>query len=578
MNFHPSFLPMILFVTLIGFFFSVGIFKNRYQPPERFNFANGYKKIRRWGIIPFAFFIRLIIPSSVRNISNIYLITRLGLLSRKDFLLVPPTIFVGRALSLLIIVWVAKMFFILGMIVFIGLMIGLLFAISIGGKVWRLQYSGNSYEDRGIWEFLISLFFWGQLMCLWSVGIPQFPWLSEYQYFILIFLLIFLRTFSSSLIIHIIFLTILVQMQIISHINTCLVFILLLYWGDYLYLQYKHKDYLITLGCLPFLVCFSILSFLWSLQLKTNLNEIKASFLWICLLHFALAILAWSCTFFWKHLLYIKKFTWFSPNLQMLSLQETEYIRNSINPPNLAEIEIFIFRQELGNVAWLTHDFLRLFLGYVDTRTGSYSIQEVQQKGAEIENQLTLLISDLSVCLENMAMRFLSRPIAFMLVRLDSCLRDFEKIKSTSTKLLSRLQSFHSFHGALHKNAYRQIEDYTSKILDFSKYNLDYLYLDIDYIDFDLALELENELDEIRESLYEETQQILSKPNSQVRPEFLFVNLVKHLEHIGDFLLNICQTLKNFQQWYIPIDKESMQRIQSCRRKRGGEVGISSGS
>ena len=54
----------------------------------------------------------------------------------------------------------------------------------------------------------------------------------------------------------------------------------------------------------------------------------------------------------------------------------------------------------------------------------------------------------------------------------------------------------------------------------------------------------ENEIDDLRNKFIDSSSRRLSKDSSS-KAELIFIDVIKHLEHIGDFALNISQALED---------------------------------
>ena len=61
--------------------------------------------------------------------------------------------------------------------------------------------------------------------------------------------------------------------------------------------------------------------------------------------------------------------------------------------------------------------------------------------------------------------------------------------------------------------------------------------------DLDKSMQYENNIDNIRNSLLDSSRDRIAK-GSDVKSELLFMDIIKHLEHIGDYSLNISQSLQ----------------------------------
>jgi len=61
--------------------------------------------------------------------------------------------------------------------------------------------------------------------------------------------------------------------------------------------------------------------------------------------------------------------------------------------------------------------------------------------------------------------------------------------------------------------------------------------------DLNKSIEYENKIDEKRNQLLDSSRNRLPKKTNS-KSELLFMDIIKHLEHIGDFSLNISQALE----------------------------------
>ena len=58
------------------------------------------------------------------------------------------------------------------------------------------------------------------------------------------------------------------------------------------------------------------------------------------------------------------------------------------------------------------------------------------------------------------------------------------------------------------------------------------------------AIKYENEIDDMRNEFIDSSSNRLAK-DSDSKSELIFIDIIKHLEHIGDFSLNISQALQD---------------------------------
>ena len=92
----------------------------------------------------------------------------------------------------------------------------------------------------------------------------------------------------------------------------------------------------------------------------------------------------------------------------------------------------------------------------------------------------------------------------------------------------------------------KEILDLYKLVEEFNHWNNSFISMNIKAMneqDLAKSIKYENEIDEIRNQLLDSSQSRLSK-GSDAKSELLFMDIVKHLEHIGDYSLNISQALE----------------------------------
>jgi phosphate:Na+ symporter len=95
-----------------------------------------------------------------------------------------------------------------------------------------------------------------------------------------------------------------------------------------------------------------------------------------------------------------------------------------------------------------------------------------------------------------------------------------------------------------HQKGREELVNYTGQVLEFLKYNQDYLARRIDTYDIELAHEMEDRIDRIRDKLRRRSRRFIEKDEDvDVKGELVFMDIVRHLEHIGDSSLNVSQAV-----------------------------------
>ena len=95
-----------------------------------------------------------------------------------------------------------------------------------------------------------------------------------------------------------------------------------------------------------------------------------------------------------------------------------------------------------------------------------------------------------------------------------------------------------------HETGDEELMNYTSQVLDFLSYNQDYLDRKLEDYDIELAHKMEKGIDKMRDKLRKRSRRTIEKDEDvDVKGELIFMDIVRHLEHIGDSSLNISEAI-----------------------------------
>ncbi len=96
------------------------------------------------------------------------------------------------------------------------------------------------------------------------------------------------------------------------------------------------------------------------------------------------------------------------------------------------------------------------------------------------------------------------------------------------------------------KDAISEIKPYTVLVEQFLRYNRERFNRHLSSSEYKKALELEKAIDDCRDT-YKKASRKRLKGGSSVKSELLYLDFLKHLEHIGDHSLNISQALRQIR-------------------------------
>jgi phosphate:Na+ symporter len=123
---------------------------------------------------------------------------------------------------------------------------------------------------------------------------------------------------------------------------------------------------------------------------------------------------------------------------------------------------------------------------------------------------------------------------------------ELESIADSIFRLMMLFQKKYDRKLSLHPNAEKEIQEFSDIIKRFIDFYKSHLIEHISQSDFRLANELEMKVDESRDILKKAARRRL-KEGSDVYSELLYIDMLKHLEHIGDYALNISEALHNYK-------------------------------
>jgi phosphate:Na+ symporter len=121
---------------------------------------------------------------------------------------------------------------------------------------------------------------------------------------------------------------------------------------------------------------------------------------------------------------------------------------------------------------------------------------------------------------------------------------ELESVADSTFGIGLLLDKLHKKGWEFHKDADEELLTYTSQVLDFLKYNQDFLDRRLDKYDLNVARDMENGIDKMRNKLRKRSRRTIEKDEDvDVKGELIFMDIVRHLEHIGDNSLNVSEAI-----------------------------------
>jgi len=217
-----------------------------------------------------------------------------------------------------------------------------------------------------------------------------------------------------------------------------------------------------------------------------------------------------------------------------------EYFSTGVQP--VPEIAIIEAKKEVIKMSRIIDDMLNLFF---KTFKSKNNIKESLEKARIMEimsDQMQEQISSyLAQCTKH-ELSFESSKNAAAMMRLTN---ELESIGDSCFNLLLQIERIDKdlkFSNDMDNEIF-EIYNHVSK---FVKWNESFITNNIKSMtkdDLDKSMQYENNIDNIRNSLLDSSRDRIAK-GSDVKSELLFMDIIKHLEHIGDYSLNISQSLQ----------------------------------
>ena len=88
-----------------------------------------------------------------------------------------------------------------------------------------------------------------------------------------------------------------------------------------------------------------------------------------------------------------------------------------------------------------------------------------------------------------------------------------------------------------------ELRPFTDTVVEFIIFIREHINRHLSSSEMETALELEDRTDRYRNTLKKAARKRIQK-GSEVKTELLYIDIVKHIEHIGDHALNIADALR----------------------------------
>ncbi|MCD4651552.1 MAG: Na/Pi cotransporter family protein [Candidatus Cloacimonetes bacterium] len=220
---------------------------------------------------------------------------------------------------------------------------------------------------------------------------------------------------------------------------------------------------------------------------------------------------------------------------------ELKYISTGLQ--DTVEMHVFKASQEIRKMADITHEMLIRFVD-IYFREGK-SISEDVEKIKKQEDLTDEMQVEISKYLLNCMQEDLSDKTTARINAMIRILNELESVADAVYRLTLLAEKKYEKKMILHTSTDEEISSFSVQVLKFIVFYKEHLHLieSVSETDLDMALKLEKKIDQSRYKYKKAAQQRLQE-GSDVKVEFLYIDMLRHFEHIGDYALNIIEALK----------------------------------
>ncbi len=216
-----------------------------------------------------------------------------------------------------------------------------------------------------------------------------------------------------------------------------------------------------------------------------------------------------------------------------------QYISTGLQ--DTAQMNIQTAKIELTKMAHVIEQMFTTFLNVFrnpDIKMGTKveKVKAMENLTDQMQEEITKFLVECSK--EELSERSVMNVTAMMRV-----VNELENIGDSCFKLMILTERKYDNKIQLHKKAMEEFNDFTSILLEFMGIYKEHMTEHLEKKLLELAYKLERKINNLRDNLKKAAQKRL-QVGADVKSELLYLDLLKHFEHIGDNSLNIAQALR----------------------------------
>lgn len=208
--------------------------------------------------------------------------------------------------------------------------------------------------------------------------------------------------------------------------------------------------------------------------------------------------------------------------------------------PSFVDSNYSLAKREIARLSQNTYDILLYFLNAMDgEREGLFDmdsqINTMIRRASQMPDEISTILARCRTDNDEDKGRDIN-SLMRIVSELDSmcagCGRLVELLRQREIKQL-----------AFHEGAEEQIIFFAEEVLDFIRFNTDAMQQDFKLSQIEIAEKMEGVINEKRDELRKKSRKKMEK-GADIRGELVFMDIVRHIEHLGDFSIGISRILQ----------------------------------
>ncbi len=212
------------------------------------------------------------------------------------------------------------------------------------------------------------------------------------------------------------------------------------------------------------------------------------------------------------------------------------------NIPDAVESNLINVHAEAARMARENYATMEMIQGAV---ADFARIDDTRDHVARVEDYLDDMQEELTDFLVGCTRDTLSEIQARRVQSVQRIIYELESISDSAYSITMLLKKLKDGDMEMHKKGPEELADYAGRVLEFLKFNADNLARSGGAYRLEDALRFEKTINAMRDELNKiSRRKMAKKKRSELKGELIFRDIVRHLERIGDYSLNISQALR----------------------------------